>query len=137
MGAEQELAVGPYSPLAGGFLTGKDTRTEPDEPTAVEAPDGSRASFDDRFERFYLSERGWKVLDAVREVAAELDATPAQVALAWLTEWDEFTCVPIVGARTADQLAENVAATDLALSDAQWGRIMDARYAPDGALWGH
>jgi aryl-alcohol dehydrogenase-like predicted oxidoreductase len=103
----------------------------------VIAPDGSRASFDDRFERFYLSERGWEVLDAVREVAAELDATPAQVALAWLTEWDEFTCVPIVGARTADQLAENVAATDLALSDAQWDRIMDARYAPDGTLWGH
>ena len=134
---DQEIAVCPYSPLAGGFLTGKYERADPDDPEQVIAPDGSRASFDDRFERFYLSERGWKVLDAVREVAAELDATPAQVALAWLTEWDEFTCVPIVGARTTDQLEENVAATDLDLSDAQWDRIMDARYAPDGTLWGH
>ena len=135
--ADQDLAVCPYSPLAGGFLTGKYERADPDDPERVIAPDGSRASFDDRFERFYLSERGWKVLDAVREVAAELDATPAQVALAWLTGWDEFTCVPIVGARTTDQLAENVAATDLELSDAQWDRIMDARYDPDGNLWGH
>ncbi|WP_017342586.1 aldo/keto reductase [Halorubrum sp. T3] len=134
---DQDLAVCPYSPLAGGFLTGKYERADPDDPEKVIAPDGSRASFDDRFERFYLSERGWKVLDAVRDVADELDATPAQVALAWLTEWDEFTCVPIVGARTVDQLDENVAAADLDLSDEQWDRIMDARYAPDGSLWGH
>ncbi|MFY4816067.1 aldo/keto reductase [Haloarcula sp. AONF1] len=134
---DQDLAVCPYSPLAGGFLTGKYERADPDDPERVIAPDGSRASFDDRFERFYLSERGWKVLDAVREVADELDATPAQVALAWLTEWDEFTCVPIVGARTVDQLDENVAAADLDLSDEQWDRIMDARYDPDGNLWGH
>ena len=77
------------------------------------------------------------MLDAVRDVADELDAPPAQVALAWLTGWDEFTCVPIVGARTVDQLDENVAATDLDLSDEQWDRIMDARYDPDGNLWGH
>jgi aryl-alcohol dehydrogenase-like predicted oxidoreductase len=42
-----------------------------------------------------------------------------------------------VGARTVDQLDENVAAADLDLSDEQWDRIMDARYGPDGALWGH
>ena len=134
---DQALAVCPSSPLAGGFLTGKYERADPDDPEQVIAPDGSRASFDDRFERFYLSERGWKVLDAVRDVADECDATPAQVALAWLSGWDEFTCVPIVGARTVDQLDENVAAADLHLSDEQWDRIMDARYAPDGSLWGH
>jgi len=56
--ADQDLAVCPYSPLAGGFLTGKYERADPDDPTAVRAPDGSRGSFDERFERFYLSERG-------------------------------------------------------------------------------
>jgi aryl-alcohol dehydrogenase-like predicted oxidoreductase len=135
--ADQDLAVCNYSPLAGGFLTGKYERADSDDPEAVVAPDGSRANFDDHFGDWYASKRGWKVLDAVREVADELDATPAQVSLRWLIEWDEFTCIPIVGARTTEQLAENVAGTDLSLSDDQWDRIMDARYREDDQLWGH
>jgi Predicted oxidoreductases (related to aryl-alcohol dehydrogenases) len=135
--ADQELAVCPYSPLAGGFLTGKYTRTDPADPTAVEAPDGSRASFDDRFERFYLSERGWKVLDEIRAVADEVDATPAQVSLRWLMDQDAFTCVPIIGARTVDQLEENVGATEVSITDDQHERITDARYNEEGVRWGH
>ncbi|MFC6862850.1 aldo/keto reductase [Halomicroarcula sp. GCM10025817] len=134
--ADQDLAVCNYSPLAGGFLTGKYERADPDDPEAVEAPDGARGSFDDFFGDWYASERGWKVLEAVRAVADEVDATPAQVALRWVMDWDEFTCVPIVGARTPEQLEENVAATDVDLSDEQWDRIMDARYDPEGDLWG-
>jgi aryl-alcohol dehydrogenase-like predicted oxidoreductase len=45
--------------------------------------------------------------------------------------------VPIVGARTVDQLDENVGATDISLSDEQFNRIVSARYADDGARWGH
>jgi len=135
--ADQELAVCPYSPLAGGFLTGKYERADLDDPQAVEAPDGTRGSFDDYFGDWYASERGWKVLDAVREVAEEIDATPAQVALRWLVDHDDFACVPIVGARTREQLAENVAATEIELTDDQWERITDARYRDDGSLWGH
>lgn len=135
--ADQDLAVCPYSPLAGGFLTGKYERIDPDDPGAMEAPDGTRGSFDDLFGDWYVSERGWKVLAVVREVAAEVDATPAQVSLRWLMEWDEITCIPIIGARTPDQLDENVAATEISLSDEQWDRIMNARYNPDGDLWGH
>ncbi len=135
--ADQDLAVCPYSPLAGGFLTGKYTRADPDDPKSVEAPDGSRGSFDERFERFYLSERGWKVLDEVRAVASELDATPAQVALRWLMDQREFTCVPIVGARTVDQLTENLGAADLSMTRTQHDRITDARYDEDGRRWGH
>ncbi len=134
--ADQDMAVVPYSPLAGGFLTGKYERAS-DDPEDVVAPDGTRASFDERFERFYLSERGWHVLDEVRAVADEVDATPAQVALRWLMDWDDFTVVPIIGARTTEQMEENVGATDVDLSDEQWQRIMDARYREDGRLWGH
>jgi aryl-alcohol dehydrogenase-like predicted oxidoreductase len=134
--ADQDLAVCPYSPLAGGFLTGKYERVEGD-PYTVEAPDGSRAALSDRFDDFYVSPRGWQVLDAIREIAADLDATPAQVALRWLMEHDAFTCVPIVGARTVDQLDENVGATEIALTDDQFERIGDARYAEDGRRWGH
>ena len=134
--ADQDLAVCNYSPLAGGFLTGKYERADSDDPEAVEAPDGARGSFDDFFGDWYASERGWQVLDEVRAVADEVDATPAQVSLRWLMDWDDFSCIPIVGARTPEQLEENVAATEVDLSDEQWDRIMDARYDPDGDLWG-
>ncbi|MFB6251110.1 MAG: aldo/keto reductase [Halobellus sp.] len=134
---DQGLAVCPYSPLAGGFLTDKYERADPDDPTAVVAPDGSRASIDDQFDRFYLSERGWHVLDAVRAVAGEVDVSAAQVALRWLMDYPDATVVPIVGARTVDQLDENVGAADADLSPSQWQRILDARYAEDGRRWGH
>jgi aryl-alcohol dehydrogenase-like predicted oxidoreductase len=135
--ADQDLAVCPYSPLAGGFLTGKYERADPDDPQAVEGPGGARGNFDDVFGDYYASERGWKVLDAIREVADEVDATPAQVSIRWLMDHDDFTCVPIIGARTPEQLDENVGACDLDLSEEQWNRIMDARYRDGDTLWGH
>ena len=137
--ADQDLAVCPYSPLAGGFLTGKYERADPDDPKKVKAPDGSRANIYESFSDYYLSERGWHVLDAIRDVAEELDATPAQVALRWLMEQEAFTCVPIVGARTTEQLDENVGACDISLSDDQFERIENARYADPETKrrWGH
>ncbi|ELY36680.1 aldo/keto reductase [Natronorubrum tibetense] len=122
--ADQDLAVCPYSPLGGGFLTGK---YEQAEDGSVEAPDGSRASLDDLFEDRYATDRAWDVLEAVESVASEVDATPAQVSLRWLMDQDRFTCTPIVGARTADQLAENVGAVEIELSDEQFERIDAAR----------
>ena len=126
--ADQDLAVCPYSPLAGGFLTGKYER----EVEEVVGPEGARADLDERFEDYYVSERGWHVLDAIRAVAEEVDATPAQVALRWLLDADEFTTVPIVGARTVDQLEENVGAVEVSLTDEHHERIDEARYAGDG-----
>ena len=121
--ADQELAVCPYSPLAGGFLTGKYER----DGDSVKSPDGSRGSFDEFFDDYYVSERGWDVLDAVRGGANEIDATPAQVALRWLIEREQFTCVPIVGARTVDQLDENLGAVEISLSSDHHERIDAAR----------
>ncbi|KZN23353.1 aryl-alcohol dehydrogenase [Haladaptatus sp. R4] len=135
--ADQDIAVCPYSPLAGGFLTGKYERADPDDPKAVKGPDDARGDFDDLFGDYYVSERGWKVLDEIRSVADEVDATPAQVSLRWLMDHDDFTCVPIIGARTPEQLDENVAACDIDLSGELWDRIMDARYKDDDTLWGH
>ena len=135
--ATHDLAVCPYSPLAGGFLTGKYERTDDDDPEAFEGPDGTRGTFDERFEKFYVSERGWHVLDELRSIAGALDATPAQVALRWLIEQRAFTCVPIVGARTVEQLEENLGAVDVSLSSEQYDRIDDARYDETGTRWGH
>jgi len=127
--ADQDIAVCPYSPLAGGFLTGKYERAE----------DGSddrarrlRGTLSDLFEDRYTSETAWEVLEAVESVAEQVDATPAQVSLRWLMGQDRFTCVPIVGARTSDQLEENVGAVEFELSDDQFERINAARGADGG-----
>ena len=132
--ADQNIAVCPYSPLAGGFLTGKYERVG-DGTYDLDAPEGTRADLDEMFENWYVSERGWHVLDAVREVAEEVDASPAQVALRWLMDQRDFDCVPIVGARTVDQLDENMAAVDVSISDDQFDRIFEARYDEDGTLY--
>jgi len=121
--ADQDIAVCPYSPLHGGFLTGKYERVGDGE---IEAPDGSRADLSEHFADWYLNDEAWDVLDEIRAVADEADATPAQVSLRWLMDHERFTCVPIVGARTVDQLDENVGAVDVSLSDEQWARIDDA-----------
>ena len=115
--ADQGLAVCPYSPLEGGFLTGKYDRDG-------SAPDGSRGDLNDWNGRF--DDRQWRVLEAIQDVAADVDATAAQVALRWLIDRNRFTCVPIVGARSVDQLEENVGAMDLALTDDHRRRITRA-----------
>jgi aryl-alcohol dehydrogenase-like predicted oxidoreductase len=121
--ADQDIAVCPYSPLHGGFLTGKYERVGDDE---IEAPDGSRADLSEHFADWYMTDEAWDVLDTVRTVADEVDATPAQVSLRWLMDHERFTCVPIIGARTTDQMAENLGAVDVSLSDDQWERIDEA-----------
>ena len=115
--ADQDIAVCPYSPLEGGFLTGKYDR-EGDN------PDGSRGALSDWDDRF--DDRQWAVLDAIEDVAGAVDATPAQVSLRWLIDQREFACIPIVGARTVDQLEENVGAVDVDLSEEQYERIDEA-----------
>ena len=132
--ADQDLAVCPYSPLAGGFLTGKYERVG-DGTYDIDAPEDTRAQFDEMFTDWYVSERGWHVLDEVRAGADEVDATPTQVALRWLMDQPDFTCVPIVGARTVDQLDENMGAGDVSISDDQFDRIFEARYDDDGTLY--
>ncbi|PSP50727.1 aryl-alcohol dehydrogenase [Halobacteriales archaeon QH_1_68_42] len=121
--ADQNIAVCPYSPLAGGFLTGKYERIGDGE---VEAPDGSRGDLDEHFTDWYIDEDDWDVLDEIRTVADEADATPAQVSLRWLMDHERFTCVPIIGARPPEQLHENLDAVDVSLSDDQFERIDEA-----------
>jgi aryl-alcohol dehydrogenase-like predicted oxidoreductase len=119
MCADYDIGVVPWSPLAGGFLTGKYSRGE-------EPPEGTRGATDQQFRDSYLTDENFDVLGAVEAVAEEVDATPAQVSLAWLTEHKQVTA-PIVGARTVDQLTENLAATEIDLTDEQFERLAEAK----------
>lgn len=99
----EQLAVIPYSPLAGGFLTGKYRRGRL-------FPKSQRAQ---RAKR-YLTDRGVRVLEALDAVATAYGTTPAAVALAWLLAQPAVTA-PIIGANTPEQLAELLPAAELRL----------------------
>ncbi len=110
-----------WSPLAGGWLSGKYTKD------AGGPPAGSRSSQADWDS--HDNDRTWRVLDALRAVAAEVDRTPAQVALRWVMQRPGLTA-PIVGARTPDQLADNLGATGWSLDDEQLRRLTEAGDGP-------
>lgn len=116
-----DVAVCSFSPLAGGFLTGKYKRNA--DGNTVK-PTGSRA---DRFEGYgEFPERWWQVLDQVEAVAEEVSATPAQVAISWVSRVPGVTSIPIVGATSVAQLDETLKFVDISLSDEQHQRISDA-----------
>ncbi|WP_332899686.1 aldo/keto reductase [Haladaptatus sp. CMSO5] len=119
MASHYDLAVVPWSPLAGGFLSGKYKRTE-------EPPAGTRGATDSQFADTYLTSANFDVMEEVEEVSREVGASPAAVSLSWLLHHDAVTA-PIIGARTVEQLEENLAATDLALSRDQFERLANAK----------
>ena len=117
------LGLLPWSPLGGGWLTGKYRRDE--QPTGAtrlgEDPDRGVEAYDRRSGR----ERTWDVVDATSLVADELGISMAQVALAWLVDRPAVTSV-ILGARTVEQLDDNLGAADLHLPDDHTRRLTEA-----------
>ncbi|WP_258349380.1 aldo/keto reductase [Saccharopolyspora gregorii] len=119
MAREMGLGVVPYSPLAGGVLTGKYTRADlTGNGTASEG--SNRKSFNHALGT--VTERNLAVAETVREVAAELGHSPAQVALAWTLRNPAVTA-PIIGARTTAQLVDNLGALDVELTETQLSRL--------------
>ena len=101
---EHDIGVLSYFSLASGFLTGKYRSVEDLEGSA-------RAGF----LKGYFDERGMKLLDVLRTVATDVDATPAQVSLAWLMSRPNVT--PIASATSLAQLDDILAAADLRLPE--------------------
>ena len=103
---DQGIGVMVWSPLAGGFLSGKFTREKKGD------NDSRRAAFDfppvDK-------ERAYDIIDAMAPIAKAHDASVARIALAWLLQRKGVMSV-IIGAKTIEQLDDNLAAADLALS---------------------
>jgi aryl-alcohol dehydrogenase-like predicted oxidoreductase len=109
------LGLLPWSPLGGGWLSGK---YKPDERPAGatrlgEDPGRGMEAYDRRG-----TQRTWQVIDAVQKVAGERGVSMAEVALAWVTGRPGVTST-ILGARTADQLEANLRAAGLRLSTAE------------------
>ena len=113
---DQGLGIMAWSPLAGGFLSGKFTREKRGD------NDARRTTFDfppiDK-------ERAYDIIDAMAVVAKAHGSSVARVALAWLLQKKGVMSV-IVGAKTIEQLDDNLAAADLALSKEEMARLDEA-----------
>jgi aryl-alcohol dehydrogenase-like predicted oxidoreductase len=99
------LGVLPYSPLAGGFLTGKYRRDQV-------KPDTARLS---GVQRRYFNDRGWQTLAAVEGLAEKRQLSTSQIALAWLLS-DDLVTSPIIGPRSLEQLQDNLGAAGIRLT---------------------
>jgi aryl-alcohol dehydrogenase-like predicted oxidoreductase len=104
------LGVLPYSPLAGGFLTGKYRRNV--------LPISQRAEATKR----YFSDRNWAVLEKVDSIAKEKNASVSQIALAWMLA-DALIDSPIIGANSIEQLKDNLGSLDVQLSITEKGAL--------------
>ena len=122
MAREMGLGVIPYSPLAGGVLTGKYGRADL---TSADASSGAGTRKSLNLALGTLTERSLAVADAVKEVAAELGRIPGQVALAWTLRNPGVTA-PVIGARTPAQLEDNLGALEVDLTDSQLARLDEA-----------
>jgi aryl-alcohol dehydrogenase-like predicted oxidoreductase len=109
-----------WSPLAGGLLSGKFSRTN------QKPEDSRRSEFD-----FPIvdKERTWKILETMAPIAKAHDCSPARISLAWLLAKPVVTSV-ILGAKRLDQLQDNLAAIDLKLSEEELKQLDDVSALP-------
>jgi aryl-alcohol dehydrogenase-like predicted oxidoreductase len=112
LAAAEDMAITPWSPLAGGLLTGKydaGPGGAAAEGRLSRSPMGART----------LRERNIEVSRALSKLAREVNRSPAQLALAWLMQRTPVTTIPIIGARTLAQLEDNLGATEVRLGESQ------------------
>ena len=122
---EEGVGVLPWGPLGGGWLTGKYRRDQ--RPTGAtrlgEDPGRGVEAYDRR-----NTERTWDVLDAVETIADERGCSMAQVALAWVHQRPGVASV-ILGARTTEQLEDNLGVAELVLDDGELD-LLSVRSSP-------
>ena len=123
---DQQLAILPWSPLAGGFLSGKFTREGASDSSA------RRAVFDfppvDK-------EKAYDIIDVMKAIGDARGVSVAQIALAWLLHQKHVTSV-IIGAKTEAQLLDNIAATKVELSSDDLARLDEvSKLKPEYPGW--
>ena len=120
--ADAGLGLLPWSPLGGGWLSGKYRRDQ--RPTGAtrlgDDPDRGMEAYDRR-----STDRNWRVIDEVQKVAEDRGVSMAEVALAWVTDRPGVSST-ILGARTTEQLETNLRAAGLHLSAAETAALNEA-----------
>jgi aryl-alcohol dehydrogenase-like predicted oxidoreductase len=120
---DASIGLLPWSPLGGGWLTGKYKRDE--APTGASRLGENPERGMEAWEARNRDERTWRVLEAVQDVALDHDSTASQVAIAWLLAQPGVTSV-ILGARTVEQLVDNLGSADIDLTTGDVARLSEA-----------
>jgi aryl-alcohol dehydrogenase-like predicted oxidoreductase len=123
---DEGVALLPWGPLAQGWLSGKYSPQERPSGTTRLGEDPKRGL--EAYDRRNI-ERTWRVVEAVRRVAGQLGTSMACVALRWVAD-RPGVAAPILGARTVEQLADNLAATELYLDETQRTELDEASRPP-------
>jgi len=123
---EEKLGILPWSPLAGGWLTGKYSRDKP--PTDGRVAWAEKVGWKATGYSTHNNEFTWNILDTVSAVAKETGASNAQVSLRWLMQKPAVAGVgaPIIGATSVKQLEDNLKASTFELSADQMKRLNEA-----------
>jgi aryl-alcohol dehydrogenase-like predicted oxidoreductase len=122
------LGVLPWSPLRGGWLSGKYHRGMTAPPADSRIQKAEEMGWSERWSN-HANEHTWAVLDALHAVAADTGKTPAQIALSWVMTRPGVTA-PILGVRTPAHLADNLGATGFTLSPAHRAALDRASHVP-------
>jgi aryl-alcohol dehydrogenase-like predicted oxidoreductase len=122
------VGVIPWSPLRGGWLSGKYRRGMSAPPPDTRIEEAEKQGWSESW-ALYANERTWHVIDELLAVAAEVEKTPAQVALNWLLRKPAVTA-PILGVRTLAHLEDNLGATGWSLTSEQVTRLDQASGLP-------
>jgi aryl-alcohol dehydrogenase-like predicted oxidoreductase len=118
MARDLDIGVTAWSPLAGGVLSGKYNKEKVNEQ--------KRFDKNNPMTSLFVNSRSLSIANVVQSIAEELKRTPSEVALSWLKHQGERgVIIPIIGARTQEQLKNNLASLDLNLSGDQLKRLDD------------
>ncbi|MBK6596875.1 MAG: aldo/keto reductase [Proteobacteria bacterium] len=116
---DQNITVMPWSPLASGLLSGKYSRADIGAPASADQRAGRKTGLQ---LSGAINDRNLAIVDVVRKIATSIDATPSQVALAWLLA-QPGRPLPIIGARTMAQLTDNLGSLQVTLDTAQLAEL--------------
>lgn len=122
------LGIIPWSPLRGGWLSGKFRRGMAEPPAGTRIEKAEQQGWGESWSR-YNTESTWQVIDMLIEVSQEAGKSPAQVAINWLLQRPGVTA-PIIGARTMQQLEDNLGAAGWSLDETQMQRLDDVSAPP-------
>lgn len=122
------VGIIPWSPLRGGWLSGKYRRGMQTPPEGTRVEEAGQKGWGEAWD-IYANERTWSILDALFEISEETGKSPAQVALNWLLQKPGVTA-PIIGVRTLAHLEDNLGATEWKLTANQMEKLNQVSKRP-------
>jgi len=122
------VGIIPWSPLRGGWLSGKYQRGMDAPPGGTRVEEAEKQGWSESW-RAYANEHTWSILDTLQEISAETGNSPAQIALNWLLQMPGVTA-PIIGVRNLKHLKDNLGSTGWSLTAEQMTKLNDVSRKP-------